>query len=423
MLNGKVRKSLREYYISYYNGNFYRDIRYLYDGLEVFDGKYRKKICYDGVIRFNDVLNAKKFTSKSNSSSKSTNFLMSYKHDKGFGLLGSEIGYYKSLEDYMSGDLSKRYCDRLFFDFDIEDTRVDAIKNEINESIVKGVDNTKLINSLKKDFQALIFEDDLLAPMFEEAKRLCLYLENMALKPYLIFSGSKGFHVNLFFEELQLVNFSKISKRLGMVYSKENNLENLDYKVFDRKRGQRRLQRCQYAKHSKTNLYTIPIPEVYDYDDALALIKKNTRKPIEFNFEEYIAPEGFTSMIKKLDNQISLDNLKKQKEKNARRQVKIQNNKKKYHNNSFSEIDVREIARAYGVDGASDGEKIIVNCPFHNDKNPSGVVFENGYYCSSDNCSVGYLNYYGFIAKMEGLDPQNKKNKPKIMEKLHGIID
>ena len=90
------KKLLREYYSNYYNGNFIRDFRYLYDGKDFFDGKYRRKICYDWKIRYNNVLNSK--TMKSNPTRKALSFLTSLKHDKGLGLLGSEIAYYKSLE-------------------------------------------------------------------------------------------------------------------------------------------------------------------------------------------------------------------------------------------------------------------------------------------------------------------------------------
>lgn len=79
-----------------------------------------------------------------------------------------------------------------------------------------------------------------------------------------------------------------------------------------------------------------------------------------------------------------------------------------------NDIDMRELARAYGIDGKSDGEKIIVLCPFHNDHNPSGVIFKERFHCSTCNIT---LNYYDFIAKMEGTN-----DKEVILKKLHELV-
>lgn len=412
-----LKKNLREYYLSYYNGNFIRDFRYLYDGLDSFDGKYRRKVCFDGKIRYNDVINANTLKKGMNPTRKALAFLTNdLKHDKGLGLLGSEIAYYKSFEDYQLGQISNRNCDRLFFDFDIKSDEVERIKKDINDLIVEGENKTHEINSLKNEFRKLILEENLIKPTFEEAKKLCLYFEDSGLKPYLIFSGSKGFHTNLFFDESPLNNFSKISKSLGKFYSKKLGLKYLDYSVFDKHKGQRRLQRCQYVKHSKTNLYTLPIPEVYDYDDVLDIIRKNKRRPIQFDFEEYLAPDGFPSMLRKMDTDISIKVSQRNDKLEAMRKSKLKSNNLNYNGNvkSFNDIDMRELARAYGIDGKSDGEKIIVLCPFHNDHNPSGVIFKERFHCSTCNLT---LNYYDFIAKMEGTN-----DKEVILKKLHELV-
>ena len=64
--------------------------------------------------------------------------------------------------------------------------------------------------------------------------------------------------------------------------------------------------------------------------------------------------------------------------------------------------------------GKSDGDKLIVICPFHDDHNPSGVIFKERFHCSTCNLT---LNYYDFIGKLEGTN-----DKGKIMEKLHEMI-
>ena len=72
---------------------------------------------------------------------------------------------------------------------------------------------------------------------------------------------------------------------------------------------------------------------------------------------------------------------------------------------SFNDIDLRDIARSYGIDGKHDGDKLIVLCPFHNDTHPSGVVFKERFHCSTCNLT---LNYYDFISRLEGTTDKDK---------------
>ena len=75
---------------------------------------------------------------------------------------------------------------------------------------------------------------------------------------------------------------------------------------------------------------------------------------------------------------------------------------------------MKELVRAYGIDGKDKGNRIIVKCPFHNDNNPSAVVFDKRFYCSTCNMS---LNYYDFISKMEATT-----DKSIIMKKLNAML-
>lgn len=204
----------------------------------------------------------------------------------------------------------------MFFDFDVEDDRVSKIKDDMKEAFetLEGKEKLNQINMLKKDFQGLIFYDDLLLPTFKEASRLCQYLEGLGLKPYLVFSGSKGFHVNVFFGEMQLINFSQISKALAVTFSKKLDLKFLDYSVFDKDKIHRRLQRCQYVRHSKTDLFTLPIPSVYDYNEVLSIIKKNKRSPIIFNMSEYKAPIEFNEALAHMNGEFSKINARKKRD-------------------------------------------------------------------------------------------------------------
>lgn len=414
----RLKSKLKEYYIGYYNGNFLRDFRYIFDGEKL---KNNKTLCQDGKVRANHVMNANKLKSMNNI--RQLNFLTQSNHNGRLGLLGGELTYYKTLEEYMKGDISLRWSDRLFFDFDIEDDRVDDVKSTMKKAIsdLEGRELRDKIKELKAEFRDLIFNEDLLYPTFEEAKKLCLYLEDLGLRPYLICSASKGFHVNIFFEEARLLNLSQVSRLFAKSFSDKLNLSYLDWKVFDKKKAQRRLQRCQYVYHSKTNILTVPIPQVYDYDEVLSILNQNKRTPIEFDIEDYISKNGFRESLIRNDEKFSLYNDRRKRElekKNLERRRRMKK-KMKGDYKSFEDIQMTDLFSSYGGQIIKeDSDKAIVRCPFHSDNNPSAVIFKdsNYFYCSS--CGKS-LNYYSFIAEMEGL---SLDDKGQIMEKLNEFL-
>lgn len=399
----KLKRSLIEYYDSYYNHHFLRDFRYIYDDKTIH--------------KYNDVLNAKKYNELDNSKKKALHFLTSSNHLGRSGLLGGELSYFKNLNEYLQGNHQDRFHDRFFFDLDIEDARVDHIKSEMKDAIsnLKGTSKSKKINELKSNFRKLILEDDLLLPIFKESQSLMNYLEGYDLKPYLVFSGSKGFHVNVFFSEMKLKNIHEISNSLANSFAKTLNLNYLDFSV--NKDAHRRLQRVQYAIHSKTDLITLPLYENITYDETLKLIKKNKRVPIDFDYDSYLAPKEFNQMLSHLDEQIGIKLAREQKRKDDLVKQRRNFKKKKYKGKlkSFKDIDMRELIQAIGIPISEDkGHKLIISCPFHDDKNPSSVVFEHRFHCSSCNLT---LNYYDFISKYYGI-----QDKKAIMKQLNDLI-
>lgn len=395
-------RALRTYYRQYYNDNMLRNYRFLYDKTQSFmkDGK---RIEYEATS-----LKADKYV-KDNSLTRAPNWIVEKTRMK-YGTLAGEITYYKTLEDFQQGSMSNRYCDRLFFDLDVDDNpAVETLKEEFKKAN-RTLDGRKLQRKyveLQKEFKDLIFNKDLLREVFDEAKRLTEYLTRYGLKPYLIFSGLKGAHVNVFFEEMKLTNLSEIQKTLARSYSKELNLKYIDFNVFDRTRAHKRLQRIQYGTHSKTGLITRPLDLSTTYDEMLETIRDRKRRPVDFNFDDYKAPSGFNRMLMKLDNEIAFKKAERQKRlehENRMKQIELQ---KRYGKNykSFNDIDMRDIARSYGIDGRRESDKTIVNCPFHHDVHPSAVIYPQRFYCST--CAMS-LNYYEFISRLEGTTDKDK---------------
>ena len=415
MLNKKrfhLPRALRRYWLAYYNGNMLRNFRFLHDKTQTFE-KDGKLIQYEATS-----LKSSKYDEDDNSLTRAPNWLIEKSRAK-YGTLAGEITYFKTLADFKDASIRLRYCDRLFYDFDIDDNdHVKQLKAEFKQCnmTLDGREYRNKYVELQTRFKELIFDENLLLDVYEDATKLTSYLECYGLKPYLVFSGSKGFHVNVFFNEMQLTNLSEISKALANSYTKELGLHYLDFKVFDRTRAHKRLQRVQYATHSKTGLITRPLELGTTYDEMLETIKCKKRKPFDFNFHDRVAPAGFNRMLTKLDHEIAFKKAERQKRLERENTAKRLEMQKRYGKNykSFNDIDLRDIARAYGIDGKREANKTIVNCPFHHDVHPSAVIYPQRFYCST--CAIS-LNYYEFISRLEGTS-----EKDKILDIARGFL-
>ena len=144
---------------------------------------------------------------------------------------------------------------------------------------------------------------------------LIKYLQDkLHLKPYLIFSGSKGFHINIFFDRLQINNINKITYDLTTIFKDKLHLESLDLAVTD---GKTRIQRVPYSVHERTKLTTTPIPVGTTYSELLEIIdtKPHKVKPLELNLENYYSNTDFTDTLIRLDNKIALLKIQEEKTK------------------------------------------------------------------------------------------------------------
>ena len=417
MLKGKnishLPRALQRYWRAYYNDNMLRNYRFLFDKRQSFvkDGK---RIEYEATS-----LKADKYD-EDDSPTRAPQWIFEKSRLK-YGTLAGEISYFKTMQDFKDASIKLRYCDRLFFDFDIDDNpEVKQLKTEFKQCnlTLEGKAYRNKYVELQKRFKKLIFEHDLLQDVFDNARRLVEYLQRYGLHPFLIFSGSKGFHVNVFFNEMQITNLSDIQKTLAHTYIDELKLNEkyFDFNVFDRTRAQKRLQRVQYARHSKTGLITRPLDPQITYDEMLETIRDKSRRPVDFNFDDYVAPQGFNRMLMKLDHEIAFKKAERRKRLERENREKRLALQKKYGENfkSFNDIDMRDIALAYGIDGRRESDKTIVNCPFHHDVHPSAVIYSRRFYCST--CAIS-LNYYEFISRLEGTT-----DKDKILDIARGFL-
>lgn len=374
--------TLRDYHYDYYNGNYYRDVRYLH---EVSKPLFLNCNNYNYDIEPSEIF---------------LDFLNPKFHSGIHGLLGAEISYYKTLDEYKKGNNNDRYSDRLFFDFDVDNKKASAIKKEILDTQSNTVGRKRIakINRLQNEYKTLIFEEDLLEKPFKEATKLCNYLRNKGINPYLIVSGSKGFHVNVFFKEMQLNQIGCISEHLATLFKKNLCLETLDLAV--NRDAHRRLQRVPYSINSKTGLYCQPISKELSYDEVLDLISKKDNTPVEFDINKYYTPSTFNDLLKSLNADF------KNEIKRENKTRKLTMNKSSHNDGLFNDVGLRDLAiLTLGEPVVKYENRNTYCCPFHDDNHPSAVVFKNRFYCSA--CGVN-LNKYDFIMQVTGSKTKNE---------------
>ena len=398
--------SLKEYYRIYYDSNYFRDLICIKDEKAFTTGE-RTKYNTDVYHYSND----KDFL----------NWIL-LRHKRGDGTLASSLTHFSNLQDYQTGDDSLRYSDRLFFDFDVEDTRAKALKEEIkNANLYKfGKERINSIKKSQKDFRKLILNDNLLEKPFNELQLMMYYMESQGMKPYPIFSGSKGFHLLIFFEPLQLENISEITTNLTSHLKDKLELDTLDLNVTD---SLKRKKRVPYSKHERTMLYTTPFDRDLSYDELLKMIKRNTGKPQIFDKEEYIAPKSFTKDLILLNQDITrLELEKKEKIEELNKLENANRNHQYYTNNSVKRdsifSDMRDLCKLLLGEPSHEYKKYnSYKCPFHNDNNPSALVYEKVFVCKACNLKLGYFE---FIRKLFNLktDDEVKQKMREILEKV-----
>ena len=401
-----TNSSFKEYYSSFYGNQYFRELIYVDTDL-------------DKVI---DSLKYPKASMISNSDRRFYSVIQSNRN-KGIGTLISSLTFYSNVEDFHSKDKRLRYTDRLFFDFDMDSSEeVKTIKENMGKAKIElhGKERITVIKDYQKQFRNLILNDNLLSRPFNELKTLINYfMETLGIKPYPLFSGSKGFHLVVFLNPMKLINIDKISYNLAVHLKKKLDLELIDLSV--NKDPISRKQRIPYSKHERTGLYTVPIDNEVTYDEFLQQVQRNRVRPSSFDKESYFPDEIFHKNLINLNDKITEGMKKEQmKQKELQKQKRELLAAKRINNNhdsvgiDFRDIDMRTlVSKVIGSPEREYSNYSMFKCPFHNDNNPSMKVTPK--YCSCYTCGF-YLNYYDFIKKY-----YNLKTQEEIIKKLYEI--
>ena len=191
---------------------------------------------------------------------------------------------------------------------------------------------------------------------------------------YTQLSGSKGMHIFIWTELMDLKNYKAIMNKIADIYK----LDYIDRSVFKNKL---QLARVPTSINPKT---------------------MNRCEPLN---DEIIFTDTLHDWLKGLD-----DDMEKE---NQRKTIRV---KREYDKG----LDATALISHYSLDVKSDlGERYIIHCPFHNDSNPSAALWKNGvFHCSTCNLS---LTAYQFVAMKEDLNPADTKDVgQKIQEVLNG---
>lgn len=312
----------------------------------------------------------------------------------------------KKLHDFSNNKPVRTY-DRLYFDFDFDKNKdIAKLKEEINTAILK---NDK---PAKKEYIQLyhehLLDNKIAIKPLEELKKLTDYLDNKGIKSYPLFSGSKGFHLYIFFNN-SLFNpdsFNTVAGAIFKLFKDTLKLETLDKAVFDN--PSQRIARLPYCKHPVTELYCYPIDVNNGYN---AIIEESFKPTIkELNINEHLENTGNIELLDWIANNILLENQKQDRLKELKnKRKKLQRTKdlclaKKYKNTGYKvvEKDCIKIAEEFlGSPEHTYGNYVTYKCFNHNDKKPSLTVYKDRFYCAV--CGFN-LNYLGFVMKYTGAD-------------------
>lgn len=398
-----MRYTKKQFYLDFYKNHLLRDFLFVKSNPNAKYDTESPYLPYDANLNYNKNI---------------MNFLFKYSNPKNkiHGALFSQLTYYKTIGDLRIKDESERYSNCLFFDFDVDADELHDLKTEIKIAYgdFTGKDRLKRIAEIQKEYQKILFTTDILEKPFNDAKKLYDFFKSNNIPCFTAFSGSKGIHLYIFFDECKLINYSEISYKLANSYKSTLNLSTLDLAV--NKDAIARKSRVIYSKHETSNLFTTPFDiETESIADVLEKSRKQKIKPFDLS-EFTIADDNFVGVLKTIDADISAKNeiiiAEKKKWNQAINGAAISDADK---DAIFS--DMRILLKLILGDPVREFKNYnSYSCPFHDDKSPSARVYKNNFLCATENL---HLNYFDFIRKYFDLpDDDAVKDKMKELKKL-----
>lgn len=331
-----------------------------------------------------------------------------------------ENTFFTSETDFLRKDDSKRSFNNFYFDFDIDSDELDNIKKEIisRYETLRGKERVKEINSLRADYIDTLMQLDLFDKVYDEVKTFEGYLNSCNIKPYITFSGSKGFHIYIFLDRnVKLNRYKEISLNLATSFKDNLNLPDMDLSV--NKDALKRKDRVVYSIHPISGLYATPITTDMTTDE---IIKKSKRGRVElFDREDYtVKDDNFYLHLKQMNETIDR-NIAEELEAKEKKKKKEREYKRKHHiyintNANTDELfgDMRNLCKVIMGEPIKEyNEYNTYRCPFHDDTHASARVYARNFYCATDEL---HLTYFEFIRRYYNLKTDNQ-----VKEKMSEI--
>ena len=398
------------FYDEFFSKNYLRDFRFL--------GR-KKKVCHAPQWQTTNI--------KQNKYAK--RWLLKQRNTKiaKYTRLYGGIAYYKSIIDYQLANEDMKQFNHFFFDFDAHNNKFDEIKHKQNDAIdnLVGKELFNTMDELQNQIQELIFNEDLIVESWNESKIVHDYFLKQGLKTLPCFSGSKGVHLRLYFNQIHLNNYDRIIEDLSHTLINEFQLKTLDESVSDFAPS-KSVERLPFTFNEKSGLNVIPFN--FEHDSLDDVLNKALKPTIEdFNLNDYINV-GFDDALLSLDKEVDFVVAKEQK---AKEQLKQEQAMQRNVNGTYTggingnvKDNLRTLVKMIcGTNNlVSEHEHYDKwKCVFHDDKNESAIVSNKYYQCLSSNCKIGKINYYDFIKEWFHLSSDDEV-KEKIIE-LQNIMD
>ncbi|MBU4535858.1 MAG: hypothetical protein KKF16_08600 [Euryarchaeota archaeon] len=293
-----------------------------------------------------------------------------------------------ALSNLRAKNPEKMVLDRAFFDFDVSHPEARKIKEKLGSLRSHG---TKYQEELQQDLmEKLRFKiqvGKIAKPAIDEAKDFAVkFKETFGTYPALFFSGGKGCHAYTFFRASSFKNINLAISWFAEHIKDSYGYQNMDLSV--NKDAMARLSRIPYSKHQLTGFNVVPFTINDSYED---IIHKSLDPRVEkFHREDHSS--DFNKHLQKIDlveshnSQVNNSNLNK-------RPVFTWKNKKSNQwidHRAFFKSLLGRPEREY-----PDKKYVMYHCPFpgHDDKNPSFMVHEKGYYCYGCQKKGNYWNF------------------------------
>lgn len=300
--------------------------------------------------------------------------------------------------------LNKKKCVKEGTDFlinEVEDKEKEEIKN-----LTKDVSNPEERDSLiRKYYYDKYTSSNYLKKPYDEALKVCKFVKDTwNIEPLLFFSGGKGVHLYILFNEVDIPNPDEVIKNFGLKLEEQLNITTLDPKVI--KSPSTRVIKIPCSPHFKTKLYAMPFNMRTPYFEMIDFAYENEPKvPLNIDnntesFETFLKNYSTHLLtISKKDNISNNKNIERDSNKNYTLNGDLFDLQEPflrvYKKGNMNEIGHRLVHLFYRSDvSKEDCEKFFETLDTNHDLNKVQSWIDRVYDNPNDEMFIGNMGYF-----------------------------